>query len=271
MVFVDVVRALYDYPANSAEELTISENDILFVLEKSTEDDWWKCKRKAASDDDEEPEGLVPNNYVEKVQPSKAAKALYDYSKQTDEELSFEEGTQLEVYDERATRIGRWSGHGSQAMSSPPPTARSPPAMAPSPQPNRYTPNTSYPDPDEIPSSPSGFRIYNIHEMVSHLGKSRKMPTILGLNISKGVIMISPEKSKDGPSKEWSAEKLTHYSIEGKHVFVELVRPSKSVDFHAGSKDTAQEIVAHLGELAGAVRAEGLREIYTGCFGLGIR
>ncbi|RMX98189.1 hypothetical protein D0868_10230, partial [Hortaea werneckii] len=100
MVFVDVVRALYDYPANSAEELTISENDILFVLEKSTEDDWWKCKRKAASDDDDEPEGLVPNNYVEKVQPSKAAKALYDYSKQTDEELSFEEGTQLEVYDE---------------------------------------------------------------------------------------------------------------------------------------------------------------------------
>ncbi|KAI7581260.1 hypothetical protein KC343_g20443, partial [Hortaea werneckii] len=81
--------------------------------------------------------------------------------------------------------------------------------------------------------------------------------------------MISPEKSKDGPSKEWSAEKLTHYSIEGKHVFVELVRPSKSVDFHAGSKDTAQEIVAHLGELAGAVRAEGLREIYTAASGSG--
>ncbi|RMY79236.1 hypothetical protein D0863_00166 [Hortaea werneckii] len=402
MVFVDVVRALYDYPANSAEELTISENDILFVLEKSTEDDWWKCKRKAASDDDDEPEGLVPNNYVEKVQPSKAAKALYDYSKQTDEELSFEEGTQLEVYDESDpdwTLVGSRGQYGfapaiyietggaaaaasepdddsplaspapqqrqlapppmpsrpsahdeeplpgeadypdpgmaptpspeppsnnpaaalagiiqqktggggggstadrgyaspplpqrpqytpeeseeeeappppprpqSQAMSSPPPTARSPPAMAPSPQPNRYTPNTSYPDPDEIPSSPSGFRIYNIHEMVSHLGKSRKMPTILGLNISKGVIMISPEKSKDGPSKEWSAEKLTHYSIEGKHVFVELVRPSKSVDFHAGSKDTAQEIVAHLGELAGAVRAEGLREIYTAASGSG--
>ncbi|KAI7492382.1 hypothetical protein KC367_g9118, partial [Hortaea werneckii] len=402
MVFVDVVRALYDYPANSAEELTISENDILFVLEKSTEDDWWKCKRKAASDDDEEPEGLVPNNYVEKVQPSKAAKALYDYSKQTDEELSFEEGAQLEVYDESDpdwTLVGSRGQYGfapaiyietggaaaaaaepdddsplaspapqqrqlapppmpsrptahdeeplpgeadypdpgmaptpspeppsnnpaaalagiiqqktggggggstadrgyaspplpqrpqytpdeseeeeappppprpqSQAMSSPPPTARSPPAMAPSPQPNRYTPNTSYPDPDEIPSSPSGFRIYNIHEMVSHLGKSRKMPTILGLNISKGVIMISPEKSKDGPSKEWSAEKLTHYSIEGKHVFVELVRPSKSVDFHAGSKDTAQEIVAHLGELAGAVRAEGLREIYTAASGSG--
>lgn len=54
---------------------------------------------------------------------------------------------------------------------------------------------------------------------------------------------------------------MTHYSIEGKHVFLELVRPSKSVDFHAGAKDTALEIVSALGELAGAVRAEGLREV----------
>lgn len=73
--------------------------------------------------------------------------------------------------------------------------------------------------------------------------------------------MIAPEKSRDGPQQEWSAEKLTHYSIEGKHVFMELVRPSKSVDFHAGAKDTAQEIVAGLGEIAGAARAEGLREV----------
>lgn len=95
------------------------------------------------------------------------------------------------------------------------------------------------------------------------------MPTTLGINIAKGLIMISPEKSKDGPSKEWTAEKLTHYSIEGKHVFVELVRPSKSVDFHAGAKDTAQEIVAQLGELAGAARAEGLREVLAASAGTG--
>ena len=85
----------------------------------------------------------------------------------------------------------------------------------------------------------------------------------LGINVPKGMIMIAPEKSRDGPQKEWTAEKLTHYSIEGKHVFMELVRPSKSVDFHAGAKDTAQEIVSALGELAVAVRAEGLREVLT--------
>jgi hypothetical protein len=60
-----------------------------------------------------------------------------------------------------------------------------------------------------------------------------------------------------------------NYSIEGKHVFLELVRPSKSVDFHAGAKDTAQEIVGALGELAGAVRAEGLREVIMAGTGQG--
>ena len=97
--------------------------------------------------------------------------------------------------------------------------------------------------------------------MVSAIGKKKKLPTTLGLNLATGIIMIAPEKSRDGPQQEWSAEKLTHYSIEGKHVFMELVRPSKSVDFHAGAKDTAQEIVAGLGEIAGAARAEGLREV----------
>lgn len=109
--------------------------------------------------------------------------------------------------------------------------------------------------------SPGGFHLYNINEMVSAIGKKKKLPTTLGLNLATGTIMIAPEKSRDGPQQEWTAEKLTHYSIEGKHVFMELARPSKSVDLHAGAKDTAQEIVAGLGEIAGAARAEGLREI----------
>ena len=111
--------------------------------------------------------------------------------------------------------------------------------------------------------SPRGYHLYNIHEMISHMGKNKKMPTTLGINVAKGVIMIAPEKSKDGPQQQWSAEKLTHYSIEGKHVFMELVRPSKSIDFHAGARDTANEIVAALGELAGAARAEGLKEVWA--------
>jgi hypothetical protein len=103
--------------------------------------------------------------------------------------------------------------------------------------------------------------MYNINEMVSVMGKRKKMPTTLGVNLATGVILLAPAKARDGPEQKWTAEKMTHYSIEGKHVFIELVRPSKSLDLHAGAKDTAQEIVSALGELAGAVRAEGLLQM----------
>ncbi|KAL3961577.1 hypothetical protein ACCO45_003100 [Purpureocillium lilacinum] len=114
---------------------------------------------------------------------------------------------------------------------------------------------------DEPYRTPGGFHMYNINEMVSVMGKRKKMPTTLGINLKTGTILIAPERAQDDPAQEWTADKMTHYSREGKHVFMELVRPSKSIDFHAGAKDTAEEIVGALGELAGAVRAEGLREV----------
>jgi hypothetical protein len=67
MVFLGIYRAIYDYVPQGANELAISEGDLLFVLEKSTDDDWWKAKKKAQSENEEEPEGLIPNNYVEEV------------------------------------------------------------------------------------------------------------------------------------------------------------------------------------------------------------
>ena len=124
-------------------------------------------------------------------------------------------------------------------------------------------------DYEDETAAPAGYHLYNIHEIISHMGKNKKMPTTLGINAARGIIMIAPEKSKDGPSREWTAEKLSHYSIEGKHVFVELVRPSKSIDFHAGTKDTAKEIVSTLGELAGAARAAGLKEVVAASSGSG--
>lgn len=137
---------------------------------------------------------------------------------------------------------------------------RSPPSgMVASPPYNRAAGRRE--DDDTPVLSQPGFHMYNINEMVSVMGKRKKMPTTLGINSATGIIMIAPEKARDGPEQTWTAEKMTHYSIEGKHVFLELVRPSKSVDFHAGAKDTAYEIVSVLGELAGAVRAEGLREV----------
>ncbi|GAB7365918.1 hypothetical protein MBLNU230_g7246t1 [Neophaeotheca triangularis] len=395
MVFLGVYRAIYDYQPQGQEELEIRDGDLLFVLEKSTEDDWWKAKKKATTDDEDEPEGLIPNNYIEEATPTGQAKALYDYTQQTDEELSFKEEARLQVYDESdpdwtlvgsqgrygfapaiyieklpdtasapaartlapppmparsqapipgeedyeadpgdapspnpmtnppppsnnpatalasiiAQRTGGGGGGGDQAPggqrslaspplpsrpqytpdeseedAEPPPMPTRPKSQPMSPPPNqyassprlqepqagRYSPSSRSPYPDEDDAalrSPGHFHLYNVSEMVSHMGRNKKMPTTLGINVAKGIIMISPEKSKDGPGNEWTADKLQHYSIEGKHVFVELVRPSKSVDFHAGAKDTAQEIVAALGELAGASRAEGLREVIAASSG----
>jgi hypothetical protein len=92
-------------------------------------------------------------------------------------------------------------------------------------------------------------------------GKNKKMPTTLGINIPKGTIMLAPEKSRDGQQQEWSVEKMEYYSQEGKHIFLELKQPSKSVDLHCGAKDTASEIMFALGELSGAAKASGLREV----------
>ncbi|CAK7198088.1 cytoskeletal protein binding protein [Sporothrix eucalyptigena] len=390
MGFVGVYKAIYDYTPQSEGELSITEGSLLYILDKEGGDGWWKAKKKATGDDEEEPEGLIPENYVEEAQPVRHARALYEYTRQTDEELSFPEEAQLAIYD---TSDPDWilagyeddfgfapanyidlDGTGAaaeqeeeepEAAEPPPPTLptrqavvdndedvpsprlppRGPPASEPSspnansaaaaalanvlagrsaqrpatpppslpdrprymsddasegedplspPLPTRPRPQAHFEDDEPSPSlpqrhntnsyggnsagngnrnggyddephqnavAPGGYHLYNISEMLSVMGKRKKMPTTLGINLKTGVILIAPERSQDGPSQEWSAEKMTHYSREGKHVFMELVKPSKSVDFHAGAKDTAEEIVSALGELAGAVRAEGLREV----------
>lgn len=69
MGFLGVYSAVYDYQPQGEGELEIREGDLLYVLERSEEDDWWKAKKKAEREDEDEPEGLVPNNYVEEVSP----------------------------------------------------------------------------------------------------------------------------------------------------------------------------------------------------------
>lgn len=67
MVFISICTALYEYAPQADNELAIQEGELIYVLEKSTEDDWWKAKKRAPSEDEEEPVGLIPYNYVEEV------------------------------------------------------------------------------------------------------------------------------------------------------------------------------------------------------------
>lgn len=75
MGFLGIYKAIYDYTPQSDTELAIAEGDILYVLEKSGEDDWWKAKKKASGEEDDEPTGLVPNNYLEEVRTGLSASA----------------------------------------------------------------------------------------------------------------------------------------------------------------------------------------------------
>jgi actin cytoskeleton-regulatory complex protein SLA1 len=385
MVFIGLYRAIYDYAPQADNEIAIREGDLVCVKEKG-DDDWWKAKKKAQSDTDDEPEGLIPGNYVEEATPIGKANAMYEYTRQTDEELSFNDGTVLDVYDmsdKDWTLVGLKGEYGFvpaiyiEIEEAPPPMPSRPrPAAEPTgsaeavtqralrapPSPSsrdssdqspaaalagiiqsrsnavkagssnrrvpsipgvalpprkqvQFTPEESeeeapapklprrptneeispaasrskrvsirepepeaeptgvvesppynrvvsaYYDEDKAHISPGGFHLYNIFEMIEVMGKNRKTPVTLGINIAKGVISISSEDSRE--AKEWSSDKLTHYSLEGKHVFMELVRPSKSIDFHAGAKDTAQEIVSALAELSSAARVEGLHDFFA--------
>lgn len=67
MVFISICTALYDYTPQSDSELELQEGDLVYILEKSTVDDWWKAKKRAQANEEEEPTGLIPNNYVEVV------------------------------------------------------------------------------------------------------------------------------------------------------------------------------------------------------------
>lgn len=67
MVFISVCTALYNYTPQGDDELALQEGEIVYVLEKSSEGDWWKAKKRAPSEDEDEPMGLVPYNYVTEV------------------------------------------------------------------------------------------------------------------------------------------------------------------------------------------------------------
>ncbi|KAF9358706.1 cytoskeletal protein binding protein [Mortierella sp. NVP85] len=91
-----VYVALYDYQANTEDELTIKENDVLYILEDDNPD-WWKARLKTADPNDLHV-GLVPSNYVEPLPSIGTVLGLYRYEAATEEELTIEEGDTLALY-----------------------------------------------------------------------------------------------------------------------------------------------------------------------------
>ncbi|KAM9887154.1 hypothetical protein OXX79_013834 [Metschnikowia pulcherrima] len=66
--YIGVYKALFDYTAQTEEELSLAADDLLYLLQKSEIDDWWTVKKRLLPQDGleaEEPTGLIPANYIE--------------------------------------------------------------------------------------------------------------------------------------------------------------------------------------------------------------
>lgn len=55
---VQVVKAIYPYNATRSDELTFDEGDLLYIIDKSNANGWWKARVGDKT-------GLIPSNYVD--------------------------------------------------------------------------------------------------------------------------------------------------------------------------------------------------------------
>lgn len=66
MKYVQVSKALYDYEARTEDELSIRQDDVLYVIDKEDQD-WWKAELKQVTGEEQGPIGLVPAEYMQEV------------------------------------------------------------------------------------------------------------------------------------------------------------------------------------------------------------
>ncbi|CAG8475963.1 12432_t:CDS:10 [Funneliformis caledonium] len=92
-------EALYDYIADTEEELSVSAGDIITVFELDDGSGWVKAFYNGK-------EGLVPASYIEYHD---FVQVLYDYESQSPEELTIKEGDVIQVTN-RDVAEGWWEG-----------------------------------------------------------------------------------------------------------------------------------------------------------------
>ena len=59
----NVCKALYAYETSNPEEVAFAEDDVLFILDATSDPQWWLATLKGATGTP----GLIPSNYVEQV------------------------------------------------------------------------------------------------------------------------------------------------------------------------------------------------------------
>ncbi|KAF9129268.1 cytoskeletal protein binding protein, partial [Linnemannia schmuckeri] len=262
MPFLKICVALYDYEANTEEELTIKENDVLYILEDD-DPEWWKAKLKTA-DPSENLIGLIPCNYVEPHPESGAVVGLYKYDATTEEELSFEEGDTLTLYEQddpdwflvgNGTRVGfvpgnyieASAGQGGHAQKEQP-QEQYEEEYAPE-QDQHYEQEQAEPveaiprssgstsSATAVPAEKDDLKFWSVNEVDK---KKKKKKGSLG--VGNLTIFFGSEEDKS-PVRQWSIKDVDKVRQEKKHVYLDLGGSTPaSFDFQAASKQEAEAI-----------------------------
>ncbi|KAG0709599.1 hypothetical protein DFH29DRAFT_978485 [Suillus ampliporus] len=266
--YLAVLKASYDYEPQSEDELAITENQIVFLLER-TDDDWWKVKIKGESQEEDSPSGLVPAAYVEQAEHTSLVRALYDYDSSAHGELSIKEDEILMVFDREEEWIlvqrkeggkagfvpGNYVEETTGAESTPAPVSVLPQiVIPPSPEPPAR-PVSVYVDPaDRVALSKAQARVSDEVKtwpvsMVDKKGKKKK--GTLGVNNSTLFFVSESDKVCLPPFttlQKWQISDVEDITVEkNKHVYIDMGEPNGTkLHFNVGSRDTADAVVEKL-------------------------
>lgn len=260
--YLAVLKASYDYKPQSEDELAITENQIVLLLER-TDDDWWKVKIKGESLEEDSPSGLVPAAYVEQAEHTSLVRAIYDYDSAAPGELSIKEDEVLMVFDREEDWILVQSKEGGKAGFVPgnyveettgvestptPASVASQIIIPPSPE-HSARPLSAYVDPaDRVALSKAQARVsdeiktWSVSE-VDKKGKKKKGT----LGIGSGSLFFASEADKT-PVQKWQISDVEDISVEkNKHVHIGMGGPNATkLHFNVGSRDTADAVVEKL-------------------------
>ncbi|KAK2466185.1 hypothetical protein APHAL10511_001827 [Amanita phalloides] len=245
--FLAVLKASYDYQAQSDDELSITENQFLLLLDR-VDDDWWRVKVKSNSQDDDGPSGLVPAAYVESADHVSTVKVIYDYQASSPGELTVKEDEILMVYEtdqdwllvqsQEGGMAGYVPGNYVETVSdadSPAPPAVNVPSTRPV---------STYVDPaDRVASFKASQPRDDPIETwsVTDIDKKKKKKGTLG--VGNGAIFFASESDKT-PVQKWQTIDVQDVLLEkNKQIRINVGGANPiTLHYNAGSKENAEAI-----------------------------
>ncbi|ORX52418.1 hypothetical protein DM01DRAFT_1384111 [Hesseltinella vesiculosa] len=273
MKYLEVCQALYDYEARTPDEISIQENDIIYIVEKE-DDEWWKGELKQG--DEPGPVGLVPASYVEEVTPVGMVRAEFDYDAQQEEELSIIEGQEMWVYERDdpdwflvkldTGDLGLVPSNYVQDIDEDAPAPAAPavdPTPPPAPvtitppqptvQPTLATASPSTPTRGTPVSSPKVLDVDDEAQSwtvnVYDVAKKKKKKSKGNLLVGNGLLCFGSETDKASPVQQYEILDVDKYLMDSKVLHIEINGAQSAVlDLQASSKSEAKAIINKISE-----------------------